>query len=229
MKKTVLITGSSKGLGECIAEIFASNKCNIILHGRDNRDLNNLKNKLIKLGAEVEIVTGDITLKETIDKLDDISKSKDLDILINNAGIYLKKSIDEISEIEIEKVINTNLIAPIKLIKKIFPLFKQKSSGIIININSMAGKNSSDLESIYCSSKFGLRGFTSSFKFEANRYKIRIIDFYPGAINTNMVQGRKDPEKCINPKEFAKLIYETANYDYESMRIDEIDLGRKIY
>jgi len=228
LDKTVLITGSSKGLGRCMAFVFAANGYNLILHGRDDRDLVTVKKSVIENGVDCTVVRGDITSKETIDRLYEAAISNDIDILINNAGIYSCKPLQEMDSSEFRKIIEVNLIAPVELTKRVFPIFQRKNRGLVININSIAGKIPGDNETAYCASKHGLRGFMRSFQFEANRYSVRIIDVYPGAMNTSMVHDRKDPKKSIQPSEVANLIFQLSE-DYPSMRISEIDLYRRKY
>ncbi len=226
--KTVLTTGSSKGLGEALSLIFAKNSYNIILHGRDIVKLEGIKKQILNEGVVCDIVVGDLLHDDTLTELAELSRSRNLDILINNAAIHLQKPFNETSENEIRNIIDTNLVAPILLTKKIFPIFERNKNGLIVNINSFAGKNSGDGESIYCASKHGLKGFMGSLQFDANRSGIRVIDVYLGAMNTQMVKGRKDGEKYINTSEAASLIYDLCT-DYRSMRISEVDLLRRLY
>lgn len=227
-RKTALITGASRGLGKSLALVFASNGYNIILHGRDEERLNSVRQEILKGKVDCYVVIGDITQEQTIINLADCAEKADIDILINNAGIYLQKPVDETSPYELKKVIDVNLVSPILLTKSIFELFKKKSSGLIININSYAGKNFSQLESVYCASKHGLRGFMGAFQFEALKYNVPIINIYSGAMYTDMTAERKDTEKFIQTEEVAEFIYNTVR-DYSSMRISEIDIFRKIY
>ncbi|OGU35094.1 MAG: hypothetical protein A2068_06385 [Ignavibacteria bacterium GWB2_35_6b] len=226
--KTVLITGSSKGLGEKLAKTFSKNNYNVILHGRDIRRLIALKEVIIKEGVECNFINGDLRDINTINALAEIAEAKKIDVLINNAGIYLKRSVAETTFEDYRNIIELNLLAPIFLIKQIFPFFERKGEGAIININSFAGKNGSDGESAYCSSKHGLRGFTNSIQFDAVRAGVRVIDVFVGAMDTDMVTGRKDKDKCISSTEAADLILKLCA-EYKSMRINEIDLARRIY
>ncbi|MBI1937701.1 MAG: SDR family oxidoreductase [Ignavibacteriales bacterium] len=226
--KTVLITGASKGLGEQLAKIFSKNNYNIIIHGRDIKRLEALQEAVLKEGVECFIAAGDLKSIKTIYSLAETAEAKNIDILINNAAVYLKKSLTETSFEDYRNVIESNLLAPIFLIKQLFPFFERKGEGAIININSFAGKNGSDGESAYCASKHGLRGFTNSIQYDAVRAGIRIIDVYLGAMNTDMVNGRKDKEKCISTVEAADFIFKLCS-DYKSMRVNEIDLARRIY
>lgn len=227
-KKTVLITGSSKGLGRSIAFVFASKGHNVILHGRNEDRLGALRKEISNIGVDCRVVIGDIAEEKTIEALTRCSEEANVDILINNAGIYLNKTVDEMSINEFRKIIEVNLIAPVLLTKNIFPLFKKKSSGLIININSIAGKTSAALESAYCASKHGLRGFMGAFQFESLKYNVPIINIYFGAMSTDMSVEKGDLQKFIRTEEAAEFIYMTSQ-NYSSMRINEIELLRKIY
>ncbi len=226
--KTVLITGSSKGLGEKLAKTFSKNNYNVILHGRNSERLKVVKESILKDGVECDVVVGDLLEMNVLVSLAEIAQFKNIDILINNAGVYLKRSISETTFEEYRNIIESNMIAPIFLIKHLFPFFETKGRGLIININSFAGKNGSDGESAYCASKHGLRGFTNSIQFDAVRAGIRVIEVFLGAMDTDMVNGRKDKDKCISASEAADFILKLC-YEYKSLRVNEIDLARRIY
>jgi 3-oxoacyl-[acyl-carrier protein] reductase len=226
--KTVLVTGSSRGLGKSIAILFASKKYNVILNGRNKDDLGKVRNIIKKYKVKCDIVRGDVTKQGTLDKLYKISAKRNIDILINNAGIYTNKLFQEMFFGEFRKVIDVNLIAPIQLIHKLFPIFIKNKSGLIININSITVKNPNESESAYSTSKCGLQGFTKSFQIEANKYNLRVMDIYFGAMNTAMTKDRKDFGNFIDTVDAAKLIYQLCK-NYKSLRIKEVEICRRIY
>lgn len=224
--KTVMITGSSSGLGKEIALAFASKKNNVILHGRNEKKLKKLEDEI--RGNWRYTVVGDIIEENTIIELVKVAKNFGIDILVNNAGLYIKEKLAYIQPDSIREVIETNLIAPILLTKGIFEIFKMKGSGLIININSIVSKFATEGESIYSASKCGLRGFSDSFKFEAIKYNIKIIDIYLGAMNTEITSNRDDKEKFIKTEEAADIIFSISK-DYSNARISEIDILRNLY
>lgn len=226
--KTVLITGSSKGLGKSLAILFAKNGFNIILHGRNEGALKKVEEEVKSHNVACDVVKGDITADETSDELTRFAELRDMDVLINNAGVYLNASFQKTSPKDFKKVIEVNLVAPIVLTRKIFPILQRKQAGIVININSLAGKNPTDGESAYCASKHGLRGFTKSIQFEANKDHVSVIEVYLGTMNTGMVEGRREPEKCIQTEDAAECIYELCK-NYPSLRIGEIEVSRRRY
>jgi len=226
--KTVLITGSSKGLGKSLALVFAAQGSNIILHGRDEGDLKHVEEEVLRFNVVCDVVRGDITLDDTIEALARTAEQRSLDVLVNNAGIYKNALLQEMSAADYRQIIDTNLVAPIILTRRIFPMLQRKQSGVIVNINSLAGKNPTHGESAYCASKHGLRGFAKSIQFEAIKDNVSVIEVYLGTMNTGMVQGRREPEKCIQTMEAAQSIYDLCR-QHESLRVIEIEMSRRRY
>jgi len=215
-------------LGKSLALAFAKNGYGIILHGRDRSRLRTVKKAVLENGVDCEIVSGDLTSKVTMDKLYEVASKRNIDILINNAGMYSYKSFGAMNFEESKKVLDVNLFAPIRLISSIYPIFLENKSGLIININSVAGKYPNELEAVYCASKYGLRGFSDSFRFEANKNGVCVISIYLGAMQTAMAEGKPDYEKLIRPDEAADLIFKISE-NYENLRVSEINLLRRRY
>lgn len=228
MSKTALITGSSRGLGRALALVFARGGYDVIIHGRNKERLNDVVAELWECKVEIQVIEGDLTDKKTIEALAEAAKARNLDVLINNAGVYLAKDITDVDDDELREVIETNLIAPMLLSKKIFGPFFQSKSGIVININSTAGKTPADKESVYCASKHGLRGFSTSSQRVGTDNNVRIIDIYLGAMQTDMTAKREDFSKLIAPDEVADAIYHLTQ-NYETLRIMEVKIGRQNY
>lgn len=182
---SVLITGSSKGLGRELALVFADKGYDVILNGRDRKDLLSVKEEVIKKGVKCYILRGDLKYNKTIQWLLKIAREKNILVLINNAAMDCPHlALEGISDKQIENILKTNLIVPVKLTKRIYALFLKKGYGTIININSISGLEGQELRSIYCASKWGLRGFTEAFRLEAKKHNVRVIGVYPGRIRT---------------------------------------------
>lgn len=226
--KTVLITGSSKGLGRSLALVFADHKWNVIIHGRDTKRLAEVRSEIRKRGAGCYVVRGDITREETRSFLYKCAKAGGLDVLINNAAIYASKPFRDIASQEFRGIIEVNLIAPVQLIQRVFPIFIKQKTGVIININSIAVKNPTESEAAYCASKHGLGGFTQAIQTEGNTHNVRIVNVYIGAMKTTMTMDRKDSDKFIDTSDVAKAIHSLCK-DYPSMVISEIEIRRKNY
>jgi len=227
-KKSVLITGSSDGLGRSLALHFASMGYDIILHGRELCRLEETKKQILDFNVNCEFVSGDLTKDDTIEKLFSIGKKFEIEILINNAGVYFNEKFSQTSDEIFKKIIDVNFIANVKLIRYFLNFFMTRESGLVININSIAGVNPAYLESAYTASKHALRAFSKSIQIDASKYKTEILDIYLGAMQTNMVRDRIDYDKFIDTKEASDLIY-TLSKSYRSLKINEIYIGRKHY
>lgn len=219
MNKTVLITGARRGLGKELTEVFAEAGYGLILASKNSVELTH---------DGAPIYTGDIRHPKTIKYLRNAADLYDIDVLINNAAIYLNKPFEETTEDEIEEVIGVNLLAPIRLTKAIWPIFKSKGSGTVVNINSLAGQGAGMNESIYCASKFGLRGFSEALQFDATKSNIRVINVTLGSMKTEMSDEKDHWYNFIEPQEAATAIFRACN-DYESLRITELNLQRSRY
>lgn len=224
---TALITGSSKGLGRELALKFAEKGYNLIIHGRNLEDLEATSKYITnEIGKGCITVQGDLRDSATLEKLYNSAKNSNLAVLINNAGIYTNNEFMEMSEEEIKSILEVNLVAPILLTHKIYPILKESKSGLIININSIAAKAPNSREALYCASKAGLMGFSNSFKYSARGDGVNILDVYLGAMSTQMTAGRKDPLTCIDPKIAAEAIFD-ASLDRSTLFQTEITLLKK--
>jgi short-subunit dehydrogenase len=214
--KFVVITGSAKGLGKELALVFSKNEYNIILSDIDKKNLNNVKKLILKNNVKCYSVLGDLRNDDTINEIYQIAKKEHVDLLINNAGLHCPHlPIEELNNKQIDNMIGINLIAPMKLTKKIYEYFIKEGKGTIININSLSGLKNHELRSIYSASKWGLRGFSESLKIEAKKKSIRILDVYPSRIKT-----KKEFKYGMDPEEVAQKIYDT----YQNTSIEKIEI-----
>jgi len=213
MFKNVLVTGCGSGLGESLYKLLISKNYNVVPH---------FKSKTMNIDKQI---IGDINKKETYDVIEKAIIDNDIEILINNAGVYSNNSLLDLSDEEIKNIISTNLISQILITKRFYKYCRDKNRGLIININSLAGQLESKNENIYCASKFGLKGFSKSLQLDTIGTKIRIKDFYIGAMKTPMSIWRKDYESLLNPNEVAKFIFDTFE-EYEGLNPNEYTIRR---
>ena len=234
-KKTVLITGASRGLGKELAQVFANHDYNLILHSKE-RELPCINkhfqwDRTHKGGTDVycETVKGDLNILGTLIDLNKAIPEEGLDVLIHNAGIHEAGSFEDMSNF-IEKhreSLDTNLLAPMLLTRECWNNVK-KVQGLILFINSIGGKVGAKDEFLYCASKHGLKGFADSIQFDATKAGINVVSAYLGAMKTDMCKHRKDYDKLMDPKDAAKFIYDVCK-NYKSMRVTEVDVCRRNY
>lgn len=191
MEYNILLTGSQGTLGKEIANKINTSKHNLYKHSfSENCDLQ------IDFSSIKEVKRAESFIKE-----------KNINCLINNAAIYSDQNFTDLSEEEILSIFNVNLIAPVLLSQYVYKnTIKNNKEGLIININSLAGKHPNYDEIIYSSSKFGLTGFSSCLSINQKKSKIKVIDCHLGAMKTKMTSNRKNYDSMMNPDEIANFI-----------------------
>lgn len=196
--KIILITGSSKGIGEAIAYSFAKEKTKVaVTFKSDQTGAEKVRQKCSELGSpDVLIVKLDIRDNESIkNAVSEVEKKfGHIDILINNAGVIGWEKFEHETFEEIENQLRTNLEGMIKITSAAFPQIKEG----IINIASRAGHVPYPGRGVYCATKFGVIGFTKSLALEYPDLKIFSVS--PGATKTEMwnFQEGTDPSKVAD-------------------------------
>lgn len=205
MKKVIVITGASDGLGKTLTESL-SKENNVIALATTEEKLqkvaedNNCNYKVCDVSDyhQVEKCTNEI-----------IEEFGKIDILINNAGLWIQEELEENDEKRINAVIDVNLLGMIYMTKAVIPIMKKNQDGIVININSQAGINHKAERVVYNASKWGVTGFSKSLQDEVAKYGIRVTDILPGMLKTDMFNKmniKKNMENGLDTKEVARLV-----------------------
>ncbi len=180
--KTILITGSSSGIGKAAARHFAAKGWNVVATMRSpekETELSQLDNVLVtKLDVEQQA-----TIQEAVKV--GIERFGTIDVLLNNAGYGTMGIFEAASNEQIEKQFEVNVFGLMRTIKTILPHFRAKNDGIIINISSMGGKIGFPTLSLYHSTKFAVEGFTEALTFELASQNIRLKLIEPGVVKTD--------------------------------------------
>jgi|SRR5699024_637648 len=196
--KSAVITGANKGIGREFSFLLARNGVKLALIARNSKELDELKNELMKFDVEVYVYSFDLTDFEKIPGLvDDIIKDlNSIDILINNAGINLAKPIEEVSLDDWDKQIDINLKSIFFLTKAVGEVMKLQTKGKIINISSQMSAVGYFDRSVYGTSKGGLSQMTKAFAIEWSKYNINVNAMAPTFIETDLTN------KMLENKEF---------------------------
>jgi len=198
--KTILITGATSGFGEAIARLFAQNGWQLILTGRRQQRLDKLQ---AELGGPDKVYTCcfDITdrkaVEQTITTLP--NQFADIDVLINNAGLALGlEPADQTSLDDWEAMVDTNIKGLMFCTRTVLPLMKNKQSGYIINIGSVAGNWPYPGGNVYCGTKAFVRQFSLAIRADLLGTGIRVSNIEPGNAETefSMVRFKENEQRA---------------------------------
>jgi NAD(P)-dependent dehydrogenase (short-subunit alcohol dehydrogenase family) len=204
--KTALITGASKGLGKAMALALAEAGARLALVSRNLEQLDETAAAARKLGAEAAVFQTDVTDETQITRLEKAVAGKfgKLQILINNAGINIRKAVTDFTLDEWRQVMDTNLTGVFLMCRAFVPQIKGQGYGRIINLTSIMSHVSIAGRTAYCASKTGLLGFTRALALELAPEKITVNGISPGPFATEMnTQLMQNPE--LNQQFISKI------------------------
>ncbi len=219
--KTALITGATSGIGLETAKILFKNDFRLILTGRRNDRLIKLKEELKGNNKSIYLLNFDVRNKPEVDKaLDTLPEEwKDIDVLINNAGLAAgMDTIDQANIEDWETMIDTNIKGLLYMSQRISRLMIKRETGHIINISSIAGKEAYPMGSVYCGTKHAVEAISKSMRIELAPHNIKVSTISPGAVETefSLVRFKGDQKKAekvyegftpLNAKDIAESIY----------------------
>lgn len=233
--KTIFITGASTGLGKASAKLFQSKGWNVIATMRNpesDTELHTLENvTLLPLD-----VTNPEQIKSTVKKALEMSS---IDLVFNNAGYGLIGPLEALTDDQIVKQLNTNLLGVIRVTQAFIPYFREKRSGMFITTTSIGGLIAFPLGSTYHATKWALEGWSESLAFELNTFGVNIKTVSPGGIKTDFISRSLDMgtqpeyEPMINtmfsnteammegasePELIAEVVYEAATDGKKQLR-----------
>lgn len=193
MNKTIFITGASAGMGKATAKLFQSKGWNVIATMRNpekETELNKLDN--------IALLPLDVTSLEQINSaVEKATAIHPIDVVFNNAGYGLMGALEALSDEQVMREINTNLLGVIRVTQAFIPHFRTKKSGLFISTTSMGGFMGFPMHSIYHATKFGIEGWSESMSFELALHNIGIKTIAPGAVATDFLNRSLD--KSVHP------------------------------
>ena len=236
MKKTILITGASSGIGEGCARKFASQGARLILNSRSADKLTALAEELKeKYDAECYVMPFDVCDRESAAAaLNALPQEwKSIDVLVNNAGLAI--GVDKEYEGNLDEwdvVIDTNVKALLSMTRLVVPGMTERGRGHIINIGSIAGDAAYPGGSVYCATKAAVKALSDGLRIDLVDTPLRVTNIKPGLVETNfsVVRFRGDKEKAdnvyrgikpLNGDDIAEVVYFAASAP-EHMQVAEI-------
>ncbi|GGG92809.1 SDR family oxidoreductase [Pedobacter zeae] len=244
MSKTIFITGASSGLGKATAKLFHNKGWQVIATMRSpekETELSQLPN--------VTLLALDVTDPQQINAVaDKVSEAFELDVVFNNAGYGLSGALEAISEDQLLRQINTNLLGVIRVTKAFIPYFRTRGKGLFITTTSLGGLIGFPFSSLYHATKWALEGWSESMAYELKSINVGIKVIEPGAIATNFMDRSYD--KAFHPaydelfnrffanvddvtftpaEKIAEVVYEAATDGKDQLRYLAGDDAKAIY
>jgi len=236
-QKSIFITGSSSGLGRATAKLFASKGWKVIASMRDPKREKELGNI-----SGVTLMALDVSDPHEIEKVaEQVIASGAVDVVFNNAGYGLAGPLEGLTDDQILRMVNTNMLGAIRTTKAFIPHFREKKRGLFINTTSIGGLLTVPFNSIYHATKWALEGWSESMAFELSQFGIGIKTVEPGGMKTdfftrsfdtgrhpaydalvNKVMGIiTDPKQMAtysSPEQVAEVVYEAATDGKDQLR-----------
>ncbi|SDN24500.1 3-oxoacyl-[acyl-carrier-protein] reductase [Limosilactobacillus mucosae] len=238
--KTVLITGSSRGIGAATALAFAKAGSRVILNARHELP-SSLKQQLEEIGAEYCFLSGDVSNEQVVKELAKTAWEKfgGIDVLINNAGITRDRLLIGMKAADFDEVLQVNLKGPFLMIQALLKKMYKQRAGVIINLASVVGLHGNAGQANYAASKAGIIGLTKTVAREGALRGIRCNAIAPGMIASDMTAAM--PQKARDqileslplkrfgePAEIAQTALFLAQNDYVTGQTIVVDGGMTI-
>ena len=214
MKKFIVVTGGSRGIGKAIVIKFAAEGFHVITCSRDEEALNALKKEIEgeNTGIKVHIKKSDLTQKTEVDEFGEfvLNHTSSIDVLVNNTGTYIPSEIHKEEDGTLEKLIDTNLYSAYYLTRALIGNMIERKNGHIFNICSIASLQAYPTGGSYTISKFALYGMTKALREEMKPHGIRVTAVLPGATLTSSWDGVDlPPERLMKSDDVADAIIAT--------------------
>jgi 3-oxoacyl-[acyl-carrier protein] reductase len=202
--KVAVVTGGTKGIGRGIAEALLGRGMRVVVGARTEGDVRGAEEEM---GEGVRGVVCDVRdpgqCTALVEKA--VSAFGGVDVLVNNAGVGIFRSVEELSAGQWDQVLETNLSGVFYCTKAAIPHLRERGGGWIINIGSLAGKNAFPGGAAYNASKFGLIGFSEALMQEVRHDGIRVTYIMPGSVATPGF-GSADADWKIQPEDLGRIV-----------------------
>lgn len=203
MSKTVLITGTSSGIGKSTAILFAEKGWNVIATMRNPKEMPEFK-AYKNIHVEALDVLDPKSIEKTVNEA--IENFGKIDVLVNNAGYGAYGPLEVFDRESIIRQFNTNVIGLLDVTKTMLPHFRKNKDGVIINISSMGGKLTFPFGALYHGTKFAVEGISESLSFEADAIGVKVKIIEPGSTATNFAGSSFDFKNDENLPEYQGLM-----------------------
>ena len=207
--KVALVTGGSRGIGRAIALRLAELGSHVAICGRNEAKLMETNAAILALGARGMTVRADVTQPRDVAKLVETVQAElgPISLLVNNAGIGVFGPVHEKTDVEWDRLMDTNVKSVFLVSRAVIPGMIGRGGGDIINISSLAGKSVFAGGGVYCASKWAVQGLSGCMAEELREHGIRVSTVCPGSVATEFAgRGPKDATKVLRPEDVAHAV-----------------------
>jgi 3-oxoacyl-[acyl-carrier protein] reductase len=223
--KTAVVTGGSRGIGFSIAQALLGRGANVVITGTTQETLDSAARELRRpsgQGADVEALRADVRRHAEVEQLmaSTVKRFGGIDILINNAGIGVFRSVADMSIDEWHAVIDTNLSGVFYCCRAAIPHLRARGESWIINISSLAGKNAFVDGAAYCASKAALNQFSEALMQEVRHDGIRVSYVMPGSVSTDFggrERGSAKTDWALTGDDVAQVVTDLISHPARSL------------
>ncbi|WP_457554814.1 SDR family NAD(P)-dependent oxidoreductase [Candidatus Pyrohabitans sp.] len=207
--KVAVVTGAGRGIGAAVARLLAEEGARVVIVSRTGSELRRVAEEISRRGGRAEPVCGDVGRTEDVGRIFSIADELGgAQILVNNAGIALRKRLVETCDEEFDRIMATNVKGVFLCCREALRRGMLEHGGTIVNVSSGAGKMGFPELSAYCASKFAVLGLTQALALEVSP-KVRVYAVCPGGTDTRMYRSlypEDDFSKLLSPEEVASAI-----------------------
>ena len=235
--KTIFVTGSSSGLGRATAKLFSSRGWNVIATMRNPE-----KETELATLPKIVLLPLDITDQQQIERaVESAMALGEIDVVFNNAGYGMAGPLEGLADEQMARMVNTNLMGPIRTTKAFLPYFRGRSAGLFINTTSIGGLITVPFNSMYHATKWALEGWSESMAFELSQLGIGMKIVEPGGMKTDFftrsfdtgrhssydalvdkvmstITDPKQVDTYSTPEQIAEVVYEAATDGKDQLR-----------
>ena len=219
--KAAVVTGGTKGIGRAVAEALAEEGLNVCVGARNLDEVQQAVRELEGAGASATGAACDVRVYEEVEALvaHAVEEFGGVDVLVNNAGVGLFKTVEETSPEEFRAVLETNLFGVFYGCRAAIPEMRKRGGGYIVNVSSLAGANPHPRMAAYNASKFALNGFSEALMQEVRHERIKVSYVMPGSVNTEFGGGEVSEENAwqLQPEDIARVVVDLLRHDARSL------------
>ena len=232
--KKAVVTGSSGGIGAAVAVALAKEGCDVVLASRNVANMEKVKKQIEALGQKALAIATDVSKDDSVAAMakQAIKVFGKIDILINNAAVGVRGTLEDISLEDWQFIINTNMMGYVRNVKAFLEHFEHNKGGYIVNVSSIQGIGYSPepLNIAYITTKAGIIGFTTAIHGYLKQFGIKVSCLIPGAVNTEISNNSRfvgSPEKIKKMKDDAAEFWKLPIFLTSEQEADGLIKGMK--